>query len=413
VSSRPPDALAPPPGNPRFPLLDPLRAVAALCIVVTHTAGWSGFNSAHALGAWTARLDCGVAIFFVLSGFLLYRPFVAARLDGRGVPRVARYARRRALRILPGYWVACVALGLLAPQYTPGIFGPHWWVYFGLIQSWSKDTIINGIGVAWSLSVEMAFYFLLPVYALALARLLGRRDRDAQAKLELKLLLASAVVAMVVRTLVHVWKPTSVFGNQFPGTWTWFTGGLALAVASAWLAAKPVSERPWLIRTASERPLLWWAASFGWLTLAAWGVGLPRMPFSPTSTASLQAQHLLYALTAVCLVAPMVFHDGRRSLPGAVLSTRFLAWLGLVSYGIFLYHQPLVFAFLNTRLWLPAMGWLFYTLLVAAAATAIAAVSYYAVERPLLRFKEPQRAGGTGGASARSRAQAVAAKPES
>ena len=45
VSSRPPDALAPPPGNPRFPLLDPLRAVAALCIVVTHTAGWSGFNS--------------------------------------------------------------------------------------------------------------------------------------------------------------------------------------------------------------------------------------------------------------------------------------------------------------------------------------------------------------------------------
>ena len=56
-------AVAPPPGNPRFPLLDPLRAVAALCIVVTHTAGLSGFNSKHWPGAWTARLDCGVAIF--------------------------------------------------------------------------------------------------------------------------------------------------------------------------------------------------------------------------------------------------------------------------------------------------------------------------------------------------------------
>src|SRR4051794_41542872 len=106
VTPRPPDAVAPPPGNPRFPLLDPLRAVAALCIVVTHTAAYSHFNSLNPLGAWTARLDCGVAIFFVLSGFLLYRPFVAARLGGRPGPSVGRYARRRLLRIIPAYWVA-------------------------------------------------------------------------------------------------------------------------------------------------------------------------------------------------------------------------------------------------------------------------------------------------------------------
>jgi peptidoglycan/LPS O-acetylase OafA/YrhL len=109
----------------------------------------------------------------------------------------------------------------------------------------------------------------------------------------------------------------------------------------------------------------------------------------------------------------MVFHDGRRSLPATLLSTRILAWLGLVSYGIFLYHQPFVFAFLNTRLWPPFAGIALYTALVIAAATACAAASYYLVERPLLRFKEPQRACGTGGSSARSRASALAAKPES
>jgi peptidoglycan/LPS O-acetylase OafA/YrhL len=413
VSPRPPDAVAPPPGNPRFPLLDPLRGVAALCILTTHAAGLSGFNAGNALGAWTARLDCGVAVFFVLSAFLLYRPFVAARLDGRPAPRVARYARRRALRILPAYWVAVVALGLLAPQYTPGVFGDRWWVYFGLLQSWSTDTILSGIGVAWSLSVELAFYILLPVYALALARLLGRRDRDAQARLELAVLAASALLAIAVRTLVHVAWPTSVFGNMLPGTWTWFAGGLSLAVASAWLAERPASARPRLARVATEHPSACWGAAFALLTVAAWGVGLPRSPFGPYSPFGMQAQHVLYAGVAVCLVAPMVLRDGRRSLPGALLSTRALAWVGLVSYGIFLYHQPLVIAFLDTRRWAPFAGWALHIVLVAAAATAIAAVSYYVVERPLLRRKEPQRAGSTGGASARARAHALTAEPES
>jgi peptidoglycan/LPS O-acetylase OafA/YrhL len=109
----------------------------------------------------------------------------------------------------------------------------------------------------------------------------------------------------------------------------------------------------------------------------------------------------------------MVLADGRRSLPAALLSTRVLAWLGLVSYGIFLWHQPFVVEFLRVDFWFPVAGYPPYTLLVAAVATAIAAVSYYGLERPVLRFKEPQRAGGTGGARASTRARALPAKSES
>ena len=69
-----------------------------------------------------------------------------------------------------------------------------------------------------------------------------------------------------------------------------------------------------------------------------------------------------------------------------------------------------MFAFLNTRLWPPVAGWVLYTALVMAAATALAAASYYAVERPLLRFKEPR---GMGGTRARKRAHALPAKSES
>ena len=75
----PEPALAPPPGNPRFPLFDGLRAVAVLSVLVGYAAGVTAFNADNPLGVLTARLDVGVTIFFLLSGFLLYRPFVAAR----------------------------------------------------------------------------------------------------------------------------------------------------------------------------------------------------------------------------------------------------------------------------------------------------------------------------------------------
>jgi peptidoglycan/LPS O-acetylase OafA/YrhL len=400
VSSRPPDVVAPPPGNPRFPLLDPLRAVAALCIVVTHTAGWSGFNAAHALGAWTARLDCGVAIFFVLSGFLLYRPFVAARLDGRDRPRVARYARRRALRILPAYWTALIVVAVLLPRDAPGVFGSHWWAYFGLVQSWSSATIIGGLSVAWSLSVEAAFYVLLPVYALVMARLLRGRSRDDQARVELAVLAVTGVLAVAMRTVVHVADPDTVYLNTLPGTWAWFCGGLSLAVLSAWA--------PERLRPAREHPYAFWAAAFALLTVAAWGAGLPRVLGETYRTVPLAAEHVLYLGIAVCLVAP---GTAQARLP--LLRSRPLVWLGLVSYGIFLYHQPLVGRLIEIRTHVPFAGYVWYTLAVAAAATACAAASYYLVERPLLRFKEPQRARGTGGSSARARARAFAAKPES
>ena len=88
-----------------------MRAFAAVSIVVTHSSGVTGFNTDNALGAYTARLNFGVTLFFLLSGFLLYRPFVAARLQGRPPIRIRDFVRRRVLRIVPAYWVCLVVLG--------------------------------------------------------------------------------------------------------------------------------------------------------------------------------------------------------------------------------------------------------------------------------------------------------------
>jgi peptidoglycan/LPS O-acetylase OafA/YrhL len=343
-----------------------------------------------------------VAIFFVLSGFLLYRPFVAARLEGRPGPRVWRYARRRALRILPAYWLALVVQALIWPRYVQGVFGSDGWAYFGLLQSWSSHWILGGLGVAWSLSVEMAFYVLLPFYAFGAARLCG-----GNARRELQLLGVTFVLAVIARTVVHAAEPQSVYLSTFPGNWAWFAAGLALAVVSA------RAERPAYARWIGRHALACWAIAFALLTVSAWAIGLPRTLTGSYGPFALQAQHVLYIGVAIFLVAPMVLGESRRSLPSALLSTRALAWLGLVSYGIFLWHQPLVIQFLKVDFWFPIAGYPPYTLLVAGVATAIAALSYYGLERPVLRFKEPQRAGGTGGARASTRARAVAAKSES
>ena len=87
---------------------DGLRAIAALLVVVVHVGAASGFTFRSSLGQYTSRGEIGVSVFFLISGFLLYRPFAAAALAGRPGPNVRSYLVRRALRIVPLYWVALV-----------------------------------------------------------------------------------------------------------------------------------------------------------------------------------------------------------------------------------------------------------------------------------------------------------------
>ena len=96
----------------RFPLIDSCRGIAAVSVLLFHV-GLVGSMGRE--GAWRPLQDglwIGVPIFFVISGFLLYRPFAAAsRAGGREVD-VRRYAIGRALRIVPAYWAALTFFAL-------------------------------------------------------------------------------------------------------------------------------------------------------------------------------------------------------------------------------------------------------------------------------------------------------------
>ena len=88
VADSVPDAVAPPPRHPRFPLVDGMRAIAVLGVLVVHSAVAGDAVSSSIGGRLLAHLNVGVTIFFLISGFLLYRPFIAHRLGGAPPPRV-------------------------------------------------------------------------------------------------------------------------------------------------------------------------------------------------------------------------------------------------------------------------------------------------------------------------------------
>lgn len=363
MTDRVPDALAPPPGEPRFPALDGMRALAALSVLVFHAAASSFYNTGHGLGALTARADLGVTIFFLLSGFLLYRPFVAARLRGAPGPSARRFYRRRLLRVVPAYWAALVALSIWPGLAQDPLAHGDWWRCVLLVQNLSPRTVQLGIGPAWTLAVEMSFYALLPLYAVVLAR------RRPGPRAELALLAALFVVSLAVR----VWAEHDGGGTAvvllftLPGFGTWFAAGMALAVLSAYAPARRV------------RPLPWWAAAVAGYLVLAYAAGLPTLLNRPSPGQAI-GQHLAYLGVAVLVFVPAVFAGDAR-LVRALAAGRVATWLGLVSYGLYLYHQPLLLA--------AAPGSMSSLLARGGGAALVAAtVSYLALERPLLRLKE-------------------------
>src|SRR4029079_4195412 len=91
--------------------LDGVRAIAALLVLVFHAVGfWARGSGEDAwIRPWVGRLDVGVAVFFLLSGYLLYGLFLRGRI------RISAYALRRAFRIVPAYWVALTLAAIVLP----------------------------------------------------------------------------------------------------------------------------------------------------------------------------------------------------------------------------------------------------------------------------------------------------------
>ena len=376
-----PDAVAPPPRHPRFPLVDGVRAIAVLCVVVVHAAGSAGAVGDSIAGRLLAHLDVGVSVFFVISGFLLYRPFIAWRTDGPESPAVRDYARRRALRILPAYWLVLTVL-VVVPGVT-GVYGGEWVQQYGLLH-WlplgegggcTAAYLDCGLAQTWSLVVEVSFYAALPLYAIVASRFRTRH----WARNELLLLAGLSAVSVTLATVDLEGGGRTWVAGTFGGYVLWFAIGLGFAIAS--VASFGSGRTPPALRPLSTRPALCWT-----LALAIF-VAL-SLVIEPTSLLLTDVQgllaHVCFAAIAGLLILPAIFDDRAGGLPRRVLGHPVVAWSGVISYGVFLWHY--VFAL---ELGVGGAGHGFAVVLIGtlAGAVACAAISYYALERPLLRLK--------------------------
>src|SRR4051794_9625896 len=356
--------------------LDGLRAVAALSVVSFH-AWLYGFAHPYAITRNSAfdsvmfELRLGLVFFFVLSGYLLYRAFARAALTGDGRVDVRRYARRRVARIVPAYWLATVgAIALLwGGRGTPGIRLPDaadlpLFAVFG--QNYSLDTIMRLNPVTWTLCVEAAFYVLLPVLG-ALAWRLGPRARGAHVGLVASLI----PLGLVWNALVHENGWNILASKALPGYLPYFACGMLLALWSEWRAerrARPVGTRATAALVAGGFGLV--VADAYWHSIAA--------PRAVNAWLAVLAD-LPAALGFAFVVAAVAVGGG---LATRWASARPLAWVGLVSYGVYMWHVPLIL-FARRMDVLPA-AYPLRLLVVVPPVLLVAAASWYLVERPLI-----------------------------
>jgi peptidoglycan/LPS O-acetylase OafA/YrhL len=327
------------------PELDGLRGIAILLVLGCHIDG------DELTGAGTV----GVTIFFTISGFLITTLLLEEhRRTGR--IELLRFFHRRALRLLPGLTAVVLVVGALSYVVDTGVTAGsalaavcyssnYWTIAHHGARTWLTHT--------WSLSVEEQFYILWPLLLLGALRLRGRRG-----------VLWAAGVGAVLSLGWRSWLMTS--GAEPDRVGYGFDTCCGALLVGCWLSAYLVG------RTDERAP----SASWSWLLVLLAPLTL-WFPF----TYQLLAPALVPVVTAVVIAVAV------RGGGVSWLRARWLTLVGRRSYGLYLWHYPIIAAvFFHVA----GRPWLLSTGILAGLSWLAAVLSWHLVEAPFLRLKGPR-----------------------
>ncbi|BBZ27166.1 acyltransferase [Mycolicibacterium madagascariense] len=392
--------------------LDGARGLSCLGVAIAHIAGH--YSPQASAETKIGLVGTTLIFFYVLSGFLLFLPYIRGLYEDRDtarLPNTKNFVVHRIARILPGYLaifllvnfvfqVSYVQNASLQPPGTDagtGMITDPWQLAANLTltQSYVPKFFQTGINPAWSLTLEYAFYASLPLLGLLMYALL-RRTRLSPTRIAIIPPLLLIVLGFVAKLFVPAliahfgitsdvllnWGPNwvAVFLRSFLANADNFAFGMLAAVVivlmEKHLLREGLSRR---VRLYSTIALLPTAVAFVGAFLVAGGQ-------YQTSAVAIGA-----ALLILIMVAPLA--RGQDSGIARVLDTAPMRFVGKVSLSAYLWHFPVLL--LLGRWGLMAgdtVGGMVRNLVVALAATmAISTVTYYLVERPAIQITRKYR----------------------
>lgn len=358
-----PPASAPsrPPSRAHIPALDGLRGIAVLLVMVFHFARWEPVGQLETVASTVLRMGwVGVDLFFVLSGFLI----TGILLDTRGLPGYWRsFLGRRAVRILPLYYAVCLLIvaAVVAGSGAARAMAPWYFFYLPNVYIALRGGMENllGMGHFWSLAVEEQFYLVWPFVVLwAGPRRLGRLCVGMIATaLALRCAMVVAGVDTIVPYVLTITRMDSLAVGALLATVARSSGGL-------------VRLRPYLVPVGAVAGL----------------VAVGAMLVHPASDGYLQAWPASVGYTANALffgsllVAAILLPS--TSLLGRVTESSVLRFFGKYSYGLYVFHYPLIAILDRVGLTPERISVPGYMIVATAVSVMIALASWYVWELP-------------------------------
>lgn len=364
--------------------LDILRALAALSVVAVHAYGLGvptgeGVNLDFARRA--AMGQSGVWLFFALSGYLITGPFIRSLMSGDPLPGFREYATRRVFRIFPAYLVAFAVVVMFGLPRGAVFEGWHLPLHTALLHNLVRGQEQAMFGASWTLSIELLFYLCVPLGAWLLRK-------ATQKPIGAPVLMGCVGVVWVLSILwtfavgeVSAFHPVTVVWLRFlfPAMLSMFCPGIIVAIA--------VVE--WRRQGA---PPKWfeWICTHRLLTIAAIA-GLGALGVSGAyQLTDLQLFHVSRQAFAVAFGLVVMLAVTRPDVKGTL--GRVFAWLGIISYGIYLWHAAIrQIIFRHGDDWVPmrhlgATAFLVHVAFLLALTIPIAWLSWILVERPSIHW---------------------------